>query len=622
MFSTKYESYCAVMNATVVKSTEYTTQTPVLNISAYRFVKLDRVAERRVELLSLCKSLGLRGTILLSSEGLNLFLAGRPEDIASFLAHLRKDPAFADLETKDSYSETQPFRRMLVRLKKEIIAFGIDSVCPEERTSPKLSARELQAWLDEGRPVRLLDVRNEYEFELGTFEDAEHLNISHFREFPQAILRLPEEAKQQPLVMFCTGGIRCEKAGPMMEQAGFEHVYQLDGGILKYFEECGGQHYRGACFVFDNRVALDPELKPTGNMLCFACQAVLNPDDVASEKFLFGKWCPHCFREPKERMREQLHRREGAIRKLAELQPGCAAYDNLRKIYVPRRFAGLSLIDFLDAWHPPTTREQWLQWIDAQQIRSAGRAASAQQIVREGQCFDQVMRGTIEPPINPDIRLLYEDEFIVVVNKPAPLPVHPSGRYNRNTLTSLMAGAFPKQKLRIAHRLDANTSGVVVLCRTYHAARLVQPQFSEGNVEKAYTALVHGHPEWDSIECNATLSAAPQAGGSRGVNEADGLNACTRLRVLQRHSDGTSLVEARPVTGRTHQIRIHLWHLGFSIVGDPLYLPNQAVGSAHTLDRLDAPMCLHAASITFTHPHSNERVTFEAPQPVWHTSSE
>ncbi len=608
------------MNATASCSATYSPSTPILNISAYRFVKLDRVEERRVELLRSCKSLGLRGTILLSSEGLNMFLAGKPESIEAFLTQLRRDPAFADLATKDSYSETQPFRRMLVRLKKEIIAFGVDGVCPEERTSPKLPARELLAWLDEGRPMRLLDVRNDYEFDLGTFDGAEQLNISHFREFPQAISQLPEEAKKQPLVMFCTGGIRCEKAGPMMEQAGFEKVYQLDGGILKYFEECGGKYYHGSCFVFDNRVALSPDLKPTGDVLCYACQAVLSADELSSERFLFGQWCPRCYLEPQERMRVVLDKREAAIRGLAATQPGSTAYDNTRKIYVPRRFVGMSLIDFLNAWHPPTPREQWVQWIEAGQLSSEGQVASAEQIVREGQCIEQKMQGTIEPQINADIRLIHEDEFIVVVNKPAPLPVHPSGRYNRNTLSHLMKDAYPRQKLRVAHRLDANTSGVVVLCRTYHAARLVQPQFSAGDVDKVYYARVHGHPDWDSLECNASVSALPQPGGIRAVDVADGQNACTRFQVVRRDCDGTSIIKATPLTGRTHQIRIHLWHLGHAIVGDPLYLSHRAIGSAHTLNLEDRSMCLHAARIEFVHPQSGQRTAFEAPLPEWCSS--
>lgn len=590
---------------------------PILNISAYKFVQLDNVDQRRETLLQVCLSLGLRGTILLSSEGINLFLAGSAEAIASFLKSLRADPAFADLQTKDSYSQTQPFRRMLVRLKKEIIAFGVDGVVPEEKTSPKLSAHELMQWLDAGRSVRLLDTRNIYEYELGTFHGAEHLNIDHFREFPEAIKQLPAEAKQQPIVMFCTGGIRCEKAGPMMEQAGFEQVYQLDGGILKYFEECGGKHYHGSCFVFDGRVALDSTLQPTGNLLCFACQAVLSPAEVSSDKYLLGQWCPRCYREPAQRMREQLQQREASIRALANSQPGCQPYDNLRQIYVPRRFAGLPLIDFLDQWHPPTTVAQWQCWIDAGQITAAGRPVRAGRIVKEGECFDQRLPGTFEPAIHADIRLVYEDDWLVVVDKPAPLPVHPSGRYNRNTLSSLMADAYPKQKLRVAHRLDANTSGVVVLCRTQHSARLVQPQFSDGRVDKLYVARVHGHPTWDTTECRATVSAAPQVGGGRLIGTDNGLECCTFFQVKRRDADGTALIEARPLTGRTHQIRIHLSHLGHSIVGDPLYLPDHATGNAHTLDVDAPPMCLHASHITFTHPNSDERVTFQSHIPNW-----
>ncbi len=606
---------------------------PILNISAYKFVGLDRVDERREELLRICRELRLRGTILLSSEGINLFLAGLPESVWAFLHILRSDPALADLTTKDSYSATQPFRRMLVRLKKEIIAFGVDGVVPEKKTSPKISPRQLRDWLDEGRPVRLLDTRNIYEYELGTFNGAEHLHIDHFREFPRAIEQLPEVAKQQPLVMFCTGGIRCEKAGPMMEQAGFEQVYQLEGGILKYFEECGGKHYHGSCFVFDGRVALNPELKPTGNLLCFACQAVLSPEEVASAQYVVGQSCPRCFIQVAERLRQQVDERQAAIRALAATQPGCSAYSHVRKIFVPRRFAGLKLIDFLDAWHPPTTLEQWKAWIVAGQITSDGEVVAANWIVKEGQAFEQLIPGTVEPPINPDIRLIHEDQWIVVVNKPAPLPIHPSGRYNRNSLSSLMANFYPKQKLRVAHRLDSETSGVVVLCRTYQAARMVQPQFGDGTIEKIYWARVHGHPEWERNLCEASISAKPEFRGTRGVDVPEGLEASTEFRVLRRALDGTSIVEARPLTGRTHQIRLHLQHLGHAIVGDPLYGPSdrqvladdQEPGGATVpwLESVPTPfatMCLHAAKISLVHPASGKRQTYEASAPEWFSS--
>ena len=610
---------------------------PILNISAYKFVYLDHVSELREKLLRVCNELKLRGTILLSSEGINLVLAGIPASVSEFLSYLKSDPAFSDLTTKESYSATQPFHRMLVRLKKEIIAFGVEGVAPEKKTSPKISPRQLQEWLDEGRSVRLLDTRNIYEYELGTFNGAEQLHINHFREFPQAIARLSEEAKKQPLVMFCTGGIRCEKAGPMMEQAGFEQVYQLDGGILKYFEHCGGKHYHGSCFVFDGRVALDPELKPTGNLLCFACQEVLSPEEVASKKYVLGQSCPRCYGEFSERLREQLEERQAAIRALAVTQPGCSPYTQIRKIFVPRRFAVFSLVDFLDAWHPPTSRQQWKAWIDAGQIHSRGTSVSFDRIVKEGESFEQQIPGMIEPLINPDILLIHEDDWIVVVNKPAPLPVHPSGRYNRNTLSSLMGQFYPKQKLRIAHRLDSETSGVVVLCRSYQAARLVQPQFGDGTISKTYLARVHGHPTWDKMLCEATISSKPEFRGTRGVNVPEGLEARTEFRVLRRASDGTTIVEATPLTGRTHQIRLHLHHLGHAIVGDRLYGPSRCVartfgeeeiGDADECDEepalsssaehpATAAMCLQAAKISLVHPASGQRQTFEAPTPVW-----
>jgi UPF0176 protein len=302
---------------------------------------------------------------------------------------------------------------------------------------------------------------------------------------------------------------------------------------------------------------------------------------------------------------------------LAAAQPGCTAYDSLRKIYVPRRCAGWSLIDFLAAWHPPTPREQWLQWLQAGSISSHGKLATAEQIVKEGQCFEQIMAGTVEPPINPRIELIYEDESLVVINKPAPLPVHPSGRYNRNSLSSILAEAYPRQKLRVAHRLDANTSGVLVMCRTYQAARAFQPQFSDGLVHKRYVALVHGHPNWSDWTCDARIGAEPQQGGTRSVDASDGLPATTHLKLLQKFPDGTALVEAKPLTGRTHQIRIHLWHLGHAIVGDPLYRCGHTIGNAYTLSVDEPPMCLHAAWISLLHPQNQQRVSFEAELPAW-----
>ena len=206
---------------------------PIVNIAAYRFAPLQDLPSLRSALLVKCAEWELKGTILLSTEGINLFVAGEAAPIESLLSELRRLPGLADLRAKSSLTATQPFRRMLVRIKKEIIAFGVAGIDPARHTSPKLPPRELKRWLDEGRPVTLLDTRNDYEVKLGTFDNALTLDLDHFRHFPAAVRALPEYLKAQPIVMFCTGGIRCEKAGPFMEREGFTNVSQLDGGILK-----------------------------------------------------------------------------------------------------------------------------------------------------------------------------------------------------------------------------------------------------------------------------------------------------------------------------------------------------------------------------------------------------
>jgi UPF0176 protein len=267
----------------------------VLNAAAYKFMPLDNLPARRERLKSRCVELGLRGTILLSPEGINLFLAGEEGAIEQLLDHLQADPAIGPLELKRSWSTKQPFRRMLVRLKREIIAFGVEGIDPARAPSPKLPPQELKRWLDEGRPVTLLDVRNDYEVRLGTFAGAEAIGVDHFRDFPAAADERLAPRRDEPIVMFCTGGIRCEKAGPYLEQLGFGEVYQLEGGILKYFEECGGEHYLGDCFVFDHRTALGPDLEPTGAVLCFACQMPLTVEEQQSLHYVPEASCPYCY---------------------------------------------------------------------------------------------------------------------------------------------------------------------------------------------------------------------------------------------------------------------------------------------------------------------------------------
>jgi UPF0176 protein len=235
-----------------------------LNIAAYKFVALDHLAELRAALKARGEALGLKGTILVAGEGINLFLAGAAANVEAFLQALLADSRFASLDVKRSWADAQPFNRLLVKIKREIVSMRRPEVNPSDTPAPRLAPQELKRWLDEGRALVLLDTRNQFEVDLGTFENALSLGLKSFNEFPRATPALPEALKDAPVVTFCTGGIRCEKAAPWLISQGFREVSQLDGGILNYFEQCGGAHFRGECFVFDQRAALDAGLRPTG----------------------------------------------------------------------------------------------------------------------------------------------------------------------------------------------------------------------------------------------------------------------------------------------------------------------------------------------------------------------
>jgi UPF0176 protein len=234
-----------------------------LNISCYKFVDLSALdlPLLQIQLKEKAQSLSLKGTILLSHEGINFFLAAPAEDIYTFTNYLSKMPEFADLWLKESYSDGAPFDRLRVRIKEEIIAMRTPGIEPGKMTAPYVTPAELKEWYDDNKDMVILDTRNDYEYKMGTFDDAILLDIETFRQFPQAVSELPDDLKKKTIVTFCTGGIRCEKAAAHMLNQGFENVYQLEGGILNYFEQMGGAHYQGDCFVFDERVAVDANLQ-------------------------------------------------------------------------------------------------------------------------------------------------------------------------------------------------------------------------------------------------------------------------------------------------------------------------------------------------------------------------
>jgi len=588
------------------------------NIAGYKFVPLSDLGPLRGRLLRLCKEWHLRGTILLSPEGINLFVAGAREKIDLLLAELRSLPGMADFEVKSSESGHQPFNRMLVRLKKEIIAFGVEGIDPARQTSPKLPPRKLKEWLDEGRPVVLLDTRNDYEVKLGTFRNATPIGVDHFRDFPEAVRKLPPEMKNQPIVMFCTGGIRCEKAGPFMEREGFKNIFQLEGGILKYFEECGGAHYDGECFVFDQRVGVDPSLHETESTQCFACLEPLTAEEQADPRYVAGKSCLHCFKTPAQHMAETIAQRHEAIRRVTTPLPGRMPYENFLPVNVPQDCDGQPLIDALCRMVRHVPREEWEREFERGLVlNTRHQTVAASHTVRAGERYLHKFPNVTEPDVSADIRILHEDEALIVIHKPAPLPMHAAGRYNRNTLQHILHAVYHPERPRQAHRLDANTTGVVLLTRTRHFASMLQPQFARGEVAKHYLVKIHGAPAEDFFSCDAPISSEPGEIGTREVDHEDGQPARTEFRVIRRNADGTTLLEARPLTGRTNQIRVHLWHLGLPVCGDTVYQANRVKGAVQTLDIHAAPLCLHSWKVGFKHPLNGRPVEFSAPAPTW-----
>ena len=269
----------------------------IANITGYKFTPIDDELLLRETILKISTDLNLKGTVLISSKGLNFSVSGTKKNIDNFIIFIHSDKRFSDIDIKITYNKYQPFRKMLVRIKKEIISMGVEEINPHQFTGQKISPKELNNKLDNNEEIVLLDTRNEYEVRLGTFKNAIDLDLDSFRDFPEEIEKLREELNGKEVVMFCTGGIRCEKASALMLENGFENIKQIEGGVINYFKETGGKHWNGDCFVFDDRVALNKNLVETDYVLCFRCREPLNKEEIGSEKYKIDEYCPYCFDE-------------------------------------------------------------------------------------------------------------------------------------------------------------------------------------------------------------------------------------------------------------------------------------------------------------------------------------
>ena len=268
----------------------------VVVAALYQFVRLDDFHELREPLLDQCRRLGIKGTLLLAKEGINGTVAGDRQSIDAMLKYLKNDSRLADLEHKESYFDELPFYRMKVKVKKEIVTLGVDGIDPNDTVGHYVEAKDWNDLIaDPG--VTLIDTRNHYEYELGTFKGAIDPGTESFRQFPDYVKEHMDPGKQKKVAMFCTGGIRCEKSTAYMLKQGFEEVYHLKGGILKYLEEVPEEHslWQGDCYVFDNRVAVNHQLEQGDYSMCHGCRLPLSAEDRASEHYQEGVCCPRCY---------------------------------------------------------------------------------------------------------------------------------------------------------------------------------------------------------------------------------------------------------------------------------------------------------------------------------------
>ena len=308
----------------------------VVVAALYHFARLPDFREWRPRLLSCCRKQGVFGTLLLAEEGINGTIAGPRQGIDAVIALLRADERFAAMEYKESYADEMPFYRLKVRLKKEIVTMGVPDTDPAKITGTYLDANEWNEMLRDP-DVLVIDTRNDYEVEVGHFTNAVSPNTSSFREFPEYVEKELADKKDRKIAMYCTGGIRCEKSTSYLKSRGFENVFHLKGGILKYLETVNPEDnlWQGECFVFDERVSVDKGLRPGSYELCHACRRPLSPEDRESADYQPGIACPKCINEHDDERRARFAERQKQItlakqrgeQHIGKLQPGTQRRD-------------------------------------------------------------------------------------------------------------------------------------------------------------------------------------------------------------------------------------------------------------------------------------------------------
>ena len=288
-----------------------TQSAPVVVCAMYKFVTLENFEALRQPLLDVMESNGVRGTLLLAQEGINGTVAGSREGIDTLLEWLQKDERLAGIVYKESFDKNMPFYRTKVKLKKEIVTMGVEGIDPKKVVGTYVKPEDWNALISDPDVV-VVDTRNDYEVQIGTFKGAVNPETETFREFPQYVKDNMDPAKQKKVAMFCTGGIRCEKSTAYMKEQGFDEVYHLEGGILKYLEDVPAEKslWEGECFVFDNRVAVNHDLEKGQYDQCHACRFPITEEEKQSKHYIHGVSCPHCYDKHSEKQRQRFEQRE------------------------------------------------------------------------------------------------------------------------------------------------------------------------------------------------------------------------------------------------------------------------------------------------------------------------
>jgi UPF0176 protein len=386
--------------------------------------------------------------------------------------------------------------------------------------------------------------------------------------------------KESPIVMFCTGGIRCEKAGPFMEREGFSQVFQLEGGILKYFEQCGGEHYTGECFVFDQRVGLDAQLNETTLTKCFVCLEPLVEADQKDPRYVEGRSCPYCYESDEDNTARTLALRQQAITRVTTPLPGSLPYEIPFPITVPHESDGSTLGAFVRSIFRTEKSNQRL-FLDRRR-----RVVSADTFVRSGEQYLCIQTFIPEPSVNVEIRIFYEDESLIVLEKPANLPISPEGDFRRNTLQYILSEVYEPQSPRPLYRLDRSTQGILVLARTKQLAGLLRPLFGEGSAKCFLLARVQGHFQEKQFWL---------------PNRFRSEEASLAVDTLNQFEDRTSLLEIELGSASPQEIRDRLREFGLPL------LENEGGG------------LLTAWRVEMTDPRTNKQWDFKMELPCWAT---